>query len=257
MKFRTRHFRIEAPVIYVLTRVFLLLLVTLLLPISAKTPDNQGIYAYFTEQVKEQFEVRMSEYDGNDDEHNYIPPVVFSEKISANAMWSNDTIRLGRSFFTQSFLTQEDRLSILYHEYQHYQNQLVNRYPCQKDLSGSIVQVETDILFTRELTHAEIEQDYTEMVSENMTEAEKVLLWQTVSTPSLMRFRYAPSNLARDEIFCYRSELEANRAGIFRLSTVYRDYLVYRIKREQAYLQMRLDFEERNNLNVDGSSFLF
>ncbi len=232
-------------------------LIFLALPMYSKAPSFHSPFEELTHLLVSAFHVRMSEFSTSKQELHDIPPIIFSEKVTANAIWHNDTIRLGQSLFTQKFFCKEDRLSILYHEYQHYRNELSNRFPCQKDLSGGIVQIETDIIFTRELSHSEIDQDYTALVTENMSEKEKMLLWESLSLPNLMRFRYAPSNLAREEIFCYRSEVQANKAGMFKHSTEYAEYLHYRIKREQSYLKMRIEFEKKNKLRSDGSPIAF
>lgn len=227
-------------------------LFALLWPASALGPKHGTAFDLLTRQLAHVFAQRMADFDPTP--LVPLPPVLFDAHVSANAIWWRDTIRLGPSFYTQTFLNDEDRLSILYHEYQHRVNEHLRRFPCTRDLSGHIVQLETPITYQRELTHAEIEEDYLQVVNDRLSAKEKLELWISLSKPDVVQFQYAPSNLSRDELFCYRAEQQAAKAGIFRHSTAYADYLHYRILREQHCLHLRTEFERHNKLLPDGTA---
>lgn len=230
----------------------LLLFAVLWVTSCSSSINTQTDYNTTLQNLVVEFEERL--WEAKLEKACSLPPIVFDSTVTASAVWRADTIRVGLSFFSQGFVTEEDQISILFHEYNHFLNEHKHRYPCLEDLSGSIVQVETDILIEKELTIEEIEYDFKELVNDTMSSQEKQLLREMVSKPSLMRFVYAPSNLSRDELHCYRAEKRGHEQGLFHHSDIYASFLSARIKREEEYLKLRIRFEELNTLRVDGSS---
>ena len=188
-------------------------------------------------------------------ETNYkpIPRLIYYPLMTSNAQWTDSAILIGQGFFNKWYITDDDRLSIIYHEYNHYLNSLSNKYPCRIDSCGNIFQSETGIFFEKPISPIEIEIDLYEILETEMSEAEKQQCIASIKKPVMMRFIYAPSNLSLDELECYRAELQANEIGIYKLSPRYEQLILYRIQLEELNLRMRLQYEIDENLNIDGT----
>lgn len=193
--------------------------------------------------------IKQSEY-----QYKYkIPPVSFSPEITANAVFRNDTIFVGRSFFSNHWLKNEDRLSVIFHEYNHFLNQLNDTFPIRTDSLGRVFQISTEILYEKPVFELEIEKDKKALLEKDFDEKTKDLISNQINKPALLRFRYAPSNLSRDELLCYQEELKADEIyNLFHLSNDYKKFVEYRIELEKMYLKMRINYEKNHNLTNQG-----
>jgi len=183
-----------------------------------------------------------------------LPSFSYDKSITSNAIYKNDTVFVGNLLFSQDFLSQEDQLSILYHETNHFMNDKQKLYPCRIEEDGTIFQVMTDSLYEKPISPLEQEADLKSLITVNSTPEEIIQLKKATHGTVFVKFVYAPSNLAMDELSCYHSELNASKLGAFKLSTMYKSLLRYRIYLEQFHLKMRHEYELKNNLDPAGNS---
>ena len=190
-----------------------------------------------------------------------LPIVVYDEGLSFSyGQYANDTIRIGTALFEDEF-TYDEMISIIYHEYVHYLNDKKNLYPLHRTEDGHIIQWDTDETFTISPTEEEVEALLSEIlpyiVTDSMSEEEVLNITDSqralLSTPVELPFRYAPSNLALDEIATYKEQLAGEEKGLYVLTEKYKLELERRIVDYEIVYQRRLDYEERFGLNPDGT----
>ncbi len=185
-----------------------------------------------------------------------LPAVVYRADLDANARYENDTIWIGQ--IQAEFHTDDDWMSIIYHEYWHYLHEGI--YPLGRDGVGQIVQWDTDQWYTYQPSEYRIkhvlEQYEATLVAagESFANREKLLedMRKTVSQPQRLPFIYAPSNLSLEEIKAYEAQLLADREGLYHLSTAARNAILERISQQKDTYQRRKAYEAQMGLGPDG-----
>ena len=228
--------------------VFILLIIILINSFSCIKMNNTEVeHFYFKKELTNRFEktfhIKLN-----------IPDIIISDTIISNAQYKNNIITLGKRFFSDEYFTNEDRLSILFHEYVHYLNDQFGIYQYKKDEDGNILQTETDQFYEKYLSQIEFQIDMKNMKASGISENQLNIYKKEAELPVYMRFIYAPSNLSREELLCYLAEVTCNKYGLFNHSSLYKSILESRIKLEKMHLYMRLKYEKENQLNSDGTS---
>jgi RHS repeat-associated protein len=230
---------------------------------------EQGTFKEFTlvvpeiqvAKLKQVLTQRLNNFHGN---NNYIPipETKLDEKISANALYSDGVIYVSPSGQFKNF---EDQVSILFHEYTHYLNECNGLYESKTDENGAIIQFKTDETYLQTPSLQEIDDNMKEweesvlpmLIGPNTTKAEtdqlKEMQRNIMSQPVEVPFRYAPSNLALDEISSYKAQLDGEKNGLFKLTDEARTEFTKRISTYTEIYNKRKDYEEKHNLNSDGS----
>lgn len=192
-----------------------------------------------------------------------LPDVYIDPNQSSNATYKPDSIILGN--VQEVFQTYDDTLSLIYHEYIHHQLYQVQKFPLAVDEQGNIVQWMTDLIYPYtpfpEEVHAylrDFEQkvlpgypNYAEMSQEDKA---RILgeMKDTFSQIQNSPFKYAPSNLAREEIFAYKQQLKGEKLGLYVLSESARENLQLRIKQFNITYKQRRDYEKKHKLLRSG-----
>ncbi|MEL7533852.1 MAG: hypothetical protein AAFN10_21235 [Bacteroidota bacterium] len=185
-----------------------------------------------------------------------LPVVVYRADLDANARYDNDTIWIGQ--IQAEFETDDDWMSIIYHEYWHYLHEGI--YALGRDSAGQILQWDTDQWYTYQPTPYRIErvmkQYEVSLEAEGgaFANREKLLeeMHKTVSQPQQLPFIYAPSNLSLEEIKAYEAQLLADREGLYHLSTAARNAILERISQQKDTYQRRKAYEQQQGLGPDG-----
>lgn len=112
------------------------------------------------QDYKKELEKRLTDYKGMPVN---LPEIIFSGKIHSNAQYEGEKILIGKRFFSDSYFSKEDRLSILLHEYIHYLIDINNICAYKQDKKGIIIQVKTDIFYKKDLSKTKTEKDFSEM----------------------------------------------------------------------------------------------
>lgn len=216
--------------------------------IKNKTHDYSRILSEYANSLEQ----RLIKCFGNN--FRELPPMLYNKRIHRNAVFRNDTIFIGRQFFTNPYLGYEERISVIYHEYCHYNCWKENLFPCKTDTTGNIYQVKTSIFYKNPPSPVEL-LNYYETFCESVTSVdEKELYHKMITDSAIVRFIYAPSNLAREEIFCYQSEIDASQKyKLFNTNNDYIRLLQYQIEMEVIYLKLGLKYENENNLKPNGN----
>lgn len=191
-----------------------------------------------------------------------FPVVRYDGQLDANARQQGDTIWLGN--VQQVFRNQEDCLSLLYHERHHWLNESQGKYPLARDSSGMIVQWDTGEWYSYQPDSLDVARDLepfrrTEMaiygaLSPELKSLHLSRLKRDLSLARQLRFIYAPSNLARDELEAYQAQLEGEQIGLYQLSHEARREIFIRIRQLTGTLERRLAYERQHSLNPDGSN---
>ncbi len=219
--------------------------------------------------TKEEAKKKLVEYKKSlteklEKEEDYIPlpEIIYVEKgLGSNAQYHSQTksILIGPNFFNKGKV-EGDQISIIYHEYAHYLNDISNKYPLTYDENGVITQWTTDIMISTPPTASEIEKGVLEMMGflpESTSDEDRKKMEESyrsmLSLPTETRWRYAPSNLSLDEISAYKSQLEGYKNEYYDLSPEYIKEIEERIISYMEQYARRVEYEKNNNLNADGS----
>lgn len=187
-----------------------------------------------------------------------IPTIVYQSELDANARYENDTIWIGQ--IQAEFQTDGDWMSIIYHEYWHYQQEGEFAIGC--DSLGKILQWDTDQWYTYTPSEYRIERTLRQyevsLSAENLSFANRENLLRemqkALSQTQELPFIYAPSNLSLEEIKAYEAQLAAEQEGVYELSTAARNAIVERIAQQKDTYQRRKAYEEQESLGSDGLS---
>lgn len=183
-----------------------------------------------------------------------LPAVALDPQLEANARYDRDTIWLGT--IQRAFHHTEDTLSLIYHEYIHHQ--LRGRYPVATDSTGFPVQWVTDQTYWYRPSALQLEQELaqTEGFWAGLPPEQRKLhhdrLRRDLAQPRLRVLRYAPSNLAREEIEAYQQQLAAAERGLYALSPAAQQAILIRLHQLQSTLQQRLRYEAEQGLGPEG-----
>ncbi|MFK7924094.1 MAG: hypothetical protein AB8H47_19205 [Bacteroidia bacterium] len=185
-----------------------------------------------------------------------LPTIVYRADLDANARYENDTIWLGQ--IQAEFQTDEDWMSIIYHEYWHYQHE--GEFAIGRDSLGQILQWDTDQWYTFTPSQYRIERTLRQykisLSEENLSFANRERLLQemrkTLSQSQELPFIYAPSNLSLEEIGAYEAQLRAEQEGLYELSTAARNAILERIAQQKDTYQRRKTYEKRQGRGPDG-----
>lgn len=220
------------------------LLLTILLLIQFQINDK----SYQFHQLIHEFKNRKESL-----QIDTFPNFALSEKISTNAVYANDTIFLSKAIVQNCAFAEEDKISIIYHEWNHFKCDLENKFQYRKTVNGEIYQIPTNKLIKKDFCKAEFILDSLSLIKPGMAENEKNLLLSSIKKASYVKFIYAPSNLSREEIYCYSKEMEAGKSGALKLSKMYFERLICRIKYEEKLLKLRRKFEAEHLLSETGN----
>lgn len=217
--------------------------------------QDSGSLAGYEKEVTRfatEFKKRMNTvFDGD---FEPVPNLRFKPDMTANALWDGKEICIGKGFFERTYFTDEDRISIIYHEYNHYLHDIKNLYPCKTDSSGKIYQFLTDIYFEKPICEVEIMLDMQQIADTTLSKQELMLIEAAARKPCIMRLTYAPSNLSREEIACYKAEIEGDTClKLYKHSHTYRALVEYHINVEKIYLKLRQQYEKEHDMNSDGT----
>lgn len=191
-----------------------------------------------------------------------IPPVAYRPELDANARFSHDTIWVGR--VQPAFQSDEDLIALLHHEYLHSQLEAENRYPVALDSTGEIVQWMTEEWYAYQPTEYRIAQgmkQFQDSLSStflDLSSAEQSYqlrqMRTALATPQQLPFKYAPSNLALEEIEIYETQLKATENGLYRLSSAARAEIAERLYQQKDTWQRRKAYEAKHQLAPTGAS---
>jgi len=188
-------------------------------------------------------------------------PVICQDlELPANARYQRDTIWLGT--IQRDYHTLGDTLSLIYHEYLHKVWEVENRYPVITDNHGSPVQWITDTFYTYKPLMIQVERDvenleryyrreYPHWDQEALAATIKPLR-DLLAKAREIPFRYAPSNLALEEIAAYRAQLEGVEKGLYDLSDEAVRTIRVRLHQLENTYEMRVHYERSNELRPDG-----
>ena len=152
-----------------------------------------------------------------------VPEIIVDFGIWANARYKDGKISTGQGLFENNarngMMTDNDRVSVLFHEFQHHLNE--GLYPVLRtdNGTGGIIRIATGEVTNRHLTKEEIEsdvQDYIEVWELTGTPLEYIEKWAYEKREALKEvileeeYFYSPSNLFLDEISAYKAQLEAH-----------------------------------------------
>ena len=187
-----------------------------------------------------------------------LPPVKYVPGLEANARFERDTIFIGQ--IQREFHTEDDWISVIYHEYYHYLHQ--GEWTVATDSNGQIVQWQTEEWYTYHPTEYRIRrslqffEDSTLSEIGPLTEEEKAYqireMRKSVSRPQQLPFYYAPSHLSLEEIAAYKAQLMGMALGYYTLSEEAMAAIRERIGQQQDTWQRRKDYEDRHGLGPDG-----
>lgn len=193
-----------------------------------------------------------------------VPGIYLDQNLPTNAKYEPDSIFLGK--VQKVFQSFDDSLSLIYHEYIHHLLYKAQKYEVALDSTGKIVQwlTEESYLYTPfpeevnlYLRHFEedVLPDYPNYKQMDPQEKERILteMEEVFSQPQKSLFKYAPSNLAKEEIFAYKQQLKGEKLGLFVLSTEARQNLHMRIKQFKTTYRQRRVYEKKNNLLRSGA----
>ena len=176
-----------------------------------------------------------------------FPVVQYHLSLGANSRFERDTIWLGQ--VQADFHTFEDSLSLIYHEYHHFL--LKDSFPVGLDNAGVPLQWVTDIFFLYTPCPEEIERDL-HSISQSLDSIAYAALKHTLEKPRSQLFRYAPSNLSREELAAYRAQLSGESLGLYVLSREARRAIHIRLYQLEGSTIRRQAYEKENGLGADG-----
>lgn len=186
-----------------------------------------------------------------------FPPLVYQPDLPANARYANGQIWIGT--IQADYHTTGDSLSILYHEYHHFCQELQGQYVICEDSSGQIPQWSTGELYEYIPTKEEIERDLAQAMGpwldrydEERRKIEVGRLKRDLSRPRKMLFVYAPSRLAEAEIDAYQVQLKGESMGFYQLSSEARKAIYRRLDQLQDTLKRRKAYEQLHGLHPAG-----
>jgi len=211
----------------------------ILLPFSLHSQPYSSSGQHRIDQLREGLMHRMKV--------SLFPPVQFDASLEANSRFARNTIWLGR--VQPDFHTEDDTLSLLYHEYHHFL--LQDSFPVGLDSAGVPLQWVTDIFFLYTPCPEEIERDL-QSISQSLDSIAYAALKHTLEKPRSQLFRYAPSNLSREEIAAYRAQLTGGRIGLYTLSYEARRAIQIRLYQLEGSTIRRQVYEKENGLGADG-----
>jgi hypothetical protein len=184
-----------------------------------------------------------------------LPSVQCDSTLPSNARYLRDTIWLGH--VQAAFATYDDSLSLIWHEYQHHR--LQGQFPVQVDAEGLPVQWMTDEQYLYQAPPAQIARELAQSeaffadLPLPQREAQLTRLRQDLTQPDSRPFRYAPSNLAREELLAYQAQWQGDIEGLYHLSASARQTIRIRLYQLTQTLALRLDYEQRMGLGPDGN----
>lgn len=183
----------------------------------------------------------------------FVPVVICDSSLEAHGRYRNDTIWLGSA--SRDFPTPEDRLSLLYHEYQHHRYAESGQFPVCLDASGLPVQWMTDSMVAYKPGYQQVCRDWEATLEQwpAADSAQRRQLWRDLSKARKQVFRYAPSNLAREEIAAYTAQIKAHQEGVLPLSAAALRAVRIRLHQLKHSLEWRLLWEDAHHLKPDGS----
>ena len=189
-----------------------------------------------------------------------FPYACYDPLLDANARYARDTIWLGQ--VQAAFFTRDDRISLLYHEYIHWQNERAGRYPVGMDSLGNILQWDTGESYVHVPDSEEVLRDLMYFEQQvlpgygKMDEAERAAhlhrYRRDMEQPRRLPFFYAPSHLAEDELCAYRAQLQGEIIGLYALSAAARREIYIRMRQLEATLARRRAYEQRQGLGPEG-----
>lgn len=196
---------------------------------------------------------------------NYgFPEVVYSTTIKAHGQCDGDGVLKVKYSTAENYdgiITDDDWMAVIRHEYEHYVDDMSGRAPLTL-LEGGIVANQTVVeeekrfyLTADEISSMMYKKDYEEYAKENGEVAAKSLYPETDFSEEqvLSKWSYQPSNLQRTEINAYSEQLKGEEQGLYKLSDQFRMNLKSRLSHFERKLQWSIEYEEKNNLNADGS----
>ncbi len=190
-----------------------------------------------------------------------IPVIIYQPQLPANARYHNDTIWLGT--VQRDYHTLGDTLSIIYHEYLHKTYRGLSMFPVRNDEEGNPVQWETHTFYRYNPLDVQVNRDVEnlrryyrktyptwseEQIAQQLVPL-KVLLTESREIP----FRYAPSNLALEEIKAYEEQLDGENQGLYKLSTEARNSILIRLHQLRQTYQLRIEYEDKHDIGRDGT----
>ena len=182
-----------------------------------------------------------------------LPPVQLDSSLGAHARFARDTIWIGPP--QPDFPQPGDRLSLLYHEYCHARWQAQGRFAIGTDSLGRILQWETDQWMTYRPSAAQVAREMARY-DHRHPDADprlRAAFRETISRPVRQPFRYAPSNLAREEMAAYRAQRAGARQGLYSLSPAARRAIAIRLDQLAHTYRQRRAYERQHRLRRDGT----
>ena len=231
-------------------------------PILALDNSPESKVKNFAEIFKQRMEVSGAVMEFG------IPNIVYNSEISAHAQYDNNTIKVnyGDAFY-DGMSTDDDWLSTIRHEYEHYLDDKYGRTPLEMNENGSVkntceVDKEWSYIESCEEATAKLarwDRGYQQLVLELGEKEANVYLKQDPRPSgepieiSKSRYIYTPSNLSLTELNSYRVQLESNSEGTFPMSESYQIEIESRVIIFERKYQMSIEYEKDNNLNTDGT----
>lgn len=183
-----------------------------------------------------------------------FPVVCADSSLKANARYAHDTIWIGQ--VQPDFHTEGDTLSLLYHEYIHHR--LAGKYPVATDSGGLPVQWVTDVSYSYQPSDLEVNReleqsrDFLAFLPDSIRAPQEARLREDLSRPRTRYLRYAPSNLAREELEAYSEQLGGEKNGWYELSPEAEIAIRIRIDQLTITLEQRVLYEKVMGLGPDG-----
>lgn len=212
-------------------------------------------------ELRDTLQHRMSHISRFSDE--FLPPIEQDLSLFSNASYIQDTIYFGN--VQRFFQTFEDSLSLVYHEYIHHILQKKQAFDLEKDLSGNIVQWMTEETYfyqrlpeevVRYAKHfrEELLPSYPNYSSMSAEQKEKLIAHMERDYAKSQKefFKYAPSNLAKEELVAYRQQLQGEKLGLYSLSRDASQEIEIRIKQLKDTFKRRRRYEKKNKLKRSG-----
>lgn len=194
-----------------------------------------------------------------------VPAIFLDQSLSTNAKYEPDSIILGN--VQRIFQSFEDSLSLIYHEYIHHQLHKAKKpkFEVTFDRLGNVVQWLTEESYVYTPYPEEVRlyiQHFTEDILptytnyESMSPADKqriiAQMEKTFAKSQKEFFKYAPSNLALEEIYTYKKQLKGEKMGLYTLSEEVRLNLHMRIKQTKQTYKQRRAYEKKEHLRRSG-----
>jgi hypothetical protein len=189
---------------------------------------------------------RSKEKTGNTLED--YPKYDILKNTHALGRYYNGKIEIRLTAFVKPQFSEEEILSVLYHEYWHFYSEKNKKYVFRKKTDGYIYSIADVIeIIPNDSELKEIMQDEgidVFSLSEKRKMDLRIIYKKTVS--------YRPSALCEEEVFCYKKQLNGHHEDIYKIKQEFIQSLQESQRHFERLKPLMVKYEQENNLNSAG-----